>query len=712
MRCIAGHVFLSLSVAVLLAASCPADEGIGGTIMPLSGVVEAKTEVAVEKMRRIQEMSGISIFSVGGPGRAVRINGVADLATYERIGRRIRAMSEAAAPYGIKIASCLTPTMNWGAGHPWRKFTFADGSVREFAVCPGDEGFRRDFAEKCAAMTREAKPFAHSFSDDFRYFGNGCFCDDHLRRFAELVGRVIPNAPQSAVPTRTEMVKALRMDGEEGRWLRKKWHEFQTADIVLLAKAAEEAIHGVSPDTLIFYNAPGRFPERDVAAIARALAGSHRPIVRWWGSRYGNDFPVEAAHLLHSAQWARENLGSDMECLYEADPCPHSRYYASAARMHALISSVYAMGFDAPVFDALGGGKDAIRKSPDYLLMHRRDSARFDAVKREAAKGHLVGVCPAFEPDMRLSESCADRKHPFDLKAWYHVLNRHGIPVTMVKVPVMLYAGHHAFRHMDDAAITNLLSGGALGTARPTSGVFLDGAAAEALTERGFAPLMGVKATRRDKIDFTNERTTLPDGSVELIGSSFHQNYGLDGCAVSRLEVCGGLGISRPTNAPQTEIVAEFFSAAKRQPSITYLENALGGKVAVMAVNLADCKSPNIFKFEKRDLLVRLFRRIGGERAVPARVIDRANVMLLANDDAERLFLHAVNLSCDPADSFVLEVMPPYAGGAVEILDGATWRAADAKWDGNLLSIRPPSSVNVYGTLVLRVRAAKNESSS
>jgi hypothetical protein len=318
-----------------------------------------------------------------------------------------------------------------------------------------------------------------------------------------------------------------------------------------------------------------------------------------------------------------------------------------------------------------------------------------------------VGVCPAFEPDMRLSESCADRKHPFDLKAWYHVLNRHGIPVTMVKAPVMLYAGHHAFRHMDDAAITNLLSGGALGTARPTSGVFLDGAAAEALTERGFAPLMGVKATRRDKIDFTNERTTLPDGSVELIGSSFHQNYGLDGCAVSRLEVCGGLGISRPTNAPQTEIVAEFFSAAKRQPSITYLENALGGKVAVMAVNLADCKSPNIFKFEKRDLLVRLFRRIGGERAVPARVIDRANVMLLANDDTERLFLHAVNLSCDPADSFVLEVMPPYAGGAVEILDGATWRAADAKWDGNLLSIRPPSSVNVYGTLVLRIRAAK-----
>ena len=163
-------------------------EGIGGTIMPLGGLVDAKTEVAVEKMRKIKEMSGISSFSTGGPGRAVRINGVADLSTYVKIGRSIRAMSEAAAPYGIKIASCLTPTMNWGAGHPWRKFTFADGSVREFAVCPGDEGFRRDFAEKCAVLVREAKPFAHNFSDDFRYFGNGCFCDDHVRRFAALTG--------------------------------------------------------------------------------------------------------------------------------------------------------------------------------------------------------------------------------------------------------------------------------------------------------------------------------------------------------------------------------------------------------------------------------------------------------------------------------------------------------------------------------------------
>ena len=665
------HIVLATFAALNLAAC--AEEGIGGTIMPLGGLIDAKTEVAVEKMRKVKEMSGISIFSTGGPGRTVRVNGVADLSVYVNIGRKIHAMSEAAAPYGIKIVSTLVPTMNWGAGHPWRKFTFASGAVREFAVCPGDEGFRKDFAEKCAAMVREAKPFAHNFSDDFRYFGNGCFCDDHVKRFAALTG---------IERGRKALAKALADPSPVNDALRKTWHEFQTSDLLLLAKAAEEAIHGVSPSTLILCNAPGRFPERDVAKIARVLEGPHRPIVRWWGSRYGYDFPLEAGHLLHSAQWARENLGYDMECLYEADPCPHSRFYASASRMHALISTVGAMGFDAPIFYGLGSRKDAIQTSPDYLLMHGRDLARFDAVKCEAAKGRIVGVCPVFDPDMRLSASCADEKHPFDVKAWYRTLNCFGIPVTMAEAPVKLYAGHHAFRYMDDAAITNLLSGG----------VFLDGAAAEAITERGFASLIGVKATMRGKIDFTGEHL-VTEGEPITFPCAFHQNYGLDGCAVSRLESQGAQNLT------------EFIGKGKCQPAITYFENELGGRVAVMAVNLADCKSSNVFNFRKRDLLVDLFRRLGGDRAVPARVIDRANVMLLANENDERMFLHATNLSCDPADSFVFEVVAPYAGGSVEILDGAKWVAADAKWDGGRVTVRPPSPVKVYGTLVLRIRS-------
>ena len=101
---------------------------------------------------------------------------------------------------------------------------------------------------------------------------------------------------------------------------------------------------------------------------------------------------------------------------------------------------------------------------------------------------------------------------------------------------------------------------------------------------------------------------------------------------------------------------------------------------------------------------MKVFRRLGGERAVPVWNTDRANVMLIANDDGERLFLEAMNLSCDSAEKFVFEVVPPYAGGKVGILDGATWRDAGAKWDGNRVAIKPSAEIDVYGTLVLRIK--------
>ena len=396
---------------------------------------------------------------------------------------------------------------------------------------------------------------------------------------------------------------------------------------------------------------------------------------------YGYDFPVETSGLLFSAQWSRENLPRGIECLYEADPCPHSRFYASAARMEALITTTLAFGYSAPLFQALGGRADALVTSPDYVDMHKRCRDRFAAVKAEAAKGRLVGVQAFFDSDMRVGGMGGNAQRPLDVAAWHRSLNRLGIPVTTAEAPVKLFAGHHAFRTLDGAAVTNLLSGGA----------FLDGAAAEALTERGFAALIGVKATRRDKIDFTGERQVEWAGAGVSFRCSFHQNYGLDGCAVSRLEPAGAVNVT------------EFFSAAKRQPAITYFENAVGGKVAVMAVNLADCKSPNFFSYAKRELLVKIFRRLGGDSAVPVYNTDRANVMLVVNDDGARLFMEAVNLSCDPVESFAFEVVPPYAGGKVEILDGASWRDAGARWDGTRFTVKPRAAAHVYGTLVLRI---------
>ena len=667
------NLAFKLSVPAMLFASALFAEDIGGTVMPYGlGAFGGDTDKIAERLREVKARGGISRFVMSGPGHKVRVNGIMDVAGYEALGRRIGELQRKVKADGILVGYKMMPTMNCGIKHPWRKFTLADGKVREFTACPGEEGFRADFAAKCAAIAGAGHPFLYLMDDDFRYYSLGCFCEDHLRRFAEISG---------VTRDRKEMVRALRMEGEEGHRIRMAWHRFQTGDLLLLAKAASDAIAAVSPETRVGLCAPGSFPERETAEIARALAGRHRPVIRWWGSVYGYDCPVDASGLLFSAQWSKENLPQDIECMYEADPCPHSRFYASAARMEALITTTLAFGYSAPLFQALGGRPDALATSPDYIDMHRRCMERFSTVKGEAAKGRVVGVQAFFDPDSRVGGVGGSAKKPLDVSAWHRSLNRMGIPVTTAESSVKLFAGHYAFRTMDGAAITNLLTGG----------VFLDGAAAEALTERGFAPLIGVKATMRDKIDFIGEHQTEWAGTGVSFGCTFHQNYGLDGCAVSRLESVGAVNVT------------EFSAGAKRQPAITYFENALGGKVAVMAVNLAYCKTPNFFSYAKRELLVKVLRRLGGDGAVPVRNIDRANVMLVANDDGERLFMEAVNLSCDPAEQFVFETMPPYAGGKVEILDGATWRDAGATWNGSRFTVKPPAEIDVYGTLIMRI---------
>ena len=650
-----------------------ASEDFGGTVMPFSAnAFDGDAEKIAAQLRRIGARSGIRRFLLSGPGHSVRVRGMMDVAGYAALGRRIRQVKERVAADGIDVGYTMSPTLNCGVNHPWRAFVNIDGGVRKFTTCPGDEGFRADFAAKCAAVDGEARPFAHFMDDDFRYFGFGCFCADHLRRFADLTG---------TARDRPALVADLKRRDARGDELRRRWHDFQCADLRQLAEAASAAIARASPETRVGLCAPGGFPERETAAFARALAGRHRPAVRWYGAIYGNDCPIELADVLASAQWARENLPDDIECLYEADPCPHSRFYASAARMNALVSSTLAMGFAEPYYWGLSSREDALRTSPDYLDLHAREEGRFAAIRRAARTGRLVGVQACYDPRVTVARLGADKRRPFDTRGWFRTLNRLGVPVTTAEAAVKLFAGHHLAEALTDGEIRRALAGR----------VFLDGAAAEALTERGFADLIGVKATPRDKIDFFVEHAVGWGGEDVSFPCSYHQNYGLDRNAVSRLELAGA------------ESVAAFSGGEAKQPSITWFENRLGGKVAVMAVNLAGCKSPNVFSFAKRDFLVRLFRRLGGEGAVPARVIDRANVTLLANEDTEhgRLLLHAVNLSCDPADTMAFEVAAPYAGGGVEVLDGATWRRGDVIWRDGALVVSAP--VNVYGTLVLQL---------
>ena len=145
------------------------------------------------------------------------------------------------------------------------------------------------------------------------------------------------------------------------------------------------------------------------------------------------------------------------------------------------------------------------------------------------------------------------------------------------------------------------------------------------------------------------------------------------------------------------------------QPSLTRFANAHGGRVVTMAVNLAGCTARNVFNGRKRTLLDDAFAWLGGEEALPIRTVGLPNVTVMANANAERLLVHALNLNSDPVDVFRFRVSPSWVGASVEVLCGAEWRPAGdaAVWKGDELTVRT-AGTPLYRTLVLRLFKEEN----
>ena len=135
------------AAGLVLAASSACKEEVGGTVMPFGGrAFNGDADRIVEMLREVKARGGISRFVMSGPGHTVRVNGMMDVAGYAGLGRRIGELRRKVAADGILIGYKMMPTTNCGINHPWRKFTLADGNVRAFTACPGEEGFRKDFA--------------------------------------------------------------------------------------------------------------------------------------------------------------------------------------------------------------------------------------------------------------------------------------------------------------------------------------------------------------------------------------------------------------------------------------------------------------------------------------------------------------------------------------------------------------------------------------
>ena len=655
----------------------------GGFLDPvMPTMLSQDVEGLCEELRRIHSRTGIRRFILAAPGHSVRVTGVVSRETYTQIGRRLLAVKERLAPDGIEIGYNAMPTLKCGPGG-FVNITGLNGVVSRISACPLDPAFEEFFLGNMREVAAIAKPFLFMVEDDFTLSNHpgigffGCCCDLHLRAFAERAGRHY---------SREELREVFAHTDDEARRLRRIFNDLTIDTLTGLAAKLSKTVAEVSPETRFAFSEVENWGSEGSLgpSIARALAGSHRPLMRFHGTSYGIDVPTDLPTILFSCLYGREHVNDDFEFFHESDPCPRVTFYASATRMEALMSTALFYGYDNCLFWGSSTYARGSEEDSAFLDMFAVRHRRFEAIRDLAKTSRLVGPQVVWDSYVQLRIP-AEPTRGLD-PAWNRVFGRMGIPYHTGEDAVKAIKGDLCLMERTDAELERLLSGA----------VLLDGEAAVYLTKRGFSDLTGVEAAKADRVAFTQD---LPGDLPELADlrgflspSAFHQSYGNDGTPVAVLRLLEG-----------AEALSEFRNpdGSYASASVSRFANRLGGRVVVLAPELECCFSSNVFCRTKREILRRALEWLGGD--LPAAVLDRSNVQLTAREatDGKTFYLLATSLSCDPWPSIRFAVASAYAGGDVGILDGAEWRPARAVWEGRGLMVDEPMAV--FSPVLLRI---------
>ena len=120
-------------------------------------------------------------------------------------------------------------------------------------------------------------------------------------------------------------------------------------------------------------------------------------------------------------------------------------------------------------------------------------------------------------------------------------------------------------------------------------------------------------------------------------------------------------------------------------PSITVARNALGGRVAVLAVSLMGNRSSGLYNFRKQEVLRNLFQRLVPE-SLPVAAVGAPGIWLLASvaADGQEMLVMVNNLSGDVRDDVRLAFSGAWRGASVARLgaDGSPVPCgqASAEW--------------------------------
>ncbi|MFC8127183.1 hypothetical protein [Streptomyces sp. NPDC057302] len=406
--------------------------------------------------------------------------------------------------------------------------------------------------------------------DDFRFHNHapldwgGGFEPLMMERLSRLAGQEV---------TRDEVVAAVTRPGPPHPWralLQQVWHTAQLEVAEGLAQAVREHSAGRSQLGLMSSNPSAHSVEgRDWDALFNALSIERRVTQRPHFAPY-SDAP---ARSLSAALWSLEAQRvlrpPHVACEPEIENWPHTAWSKSDTQTWSEMVTAQLCGSDALLLNVHPSSAERAEQFPrvDALLRRSRPALDWFAARR-TEQAVPIGVGLPWRPDTAahlttvegtLQELAADPTATADYLLGY------GVPVTAGPSPVQALFGRCTDAFSDDELHTML-----------RGGLLLDGEAALRLTDRGFADLIGVRATQLCARD---EQARPGPYAVEQVTAEATTDAG------AYLSVDVQPALARLESQPDAHVVTQILTPEGHAWGVgrCHFVNALGGRVAVLA---------------------------------------------------------------------------------------------------------------------------------
>lgn len=515
----------------------------------------------------------------------------------------------------------------------------ADGRLKERidVCCPLD----RAFQEYAAAQFRQLaalNPHILMIDDDFRLLLplHGCLCPLHVQAF---------NTQYHTSMTAEELAQHLIGTKARDIEIARQFDAINAESLHHMMRLLRETVDSVNPKIHgIICCGPN-----DLSYLeqnARIFAGREQlPEVRIGNARYlqpGNrNFPK----AMHMTMLQKGLLSPDVITLSEADTFPHTRYSMGARELHATCTG--------HLLEGCAGFKQWI------MRMVENETASEKAYAAILAK--YTGFYEALAtliPGVRFSgpANLYPGKMPFpwnpprslrEISSWSTILTgRMGLPVHFRRCgdsPGMLTASEIPF--YSDQELRRQLE----------RGVILDGGAACALSQRGFASLLGV--------------TAAPFPTGHRVMEEQLSEHPLNGDHAEALMSPPARQVQLTPLTAKTEILSWFVQAdymrspekKRRFPGATLFRNGAGGCVAVFASSPDGLRGMAYFNQSRKEVLTAVMNTL---EPMAAFYPGDAEIYLKSGwIDSRTIFISLLNLGCDPLEEVELEL----AGTATEV---------------------------------------------